>query len=273
MFRMNLAALLLGLAFTAGCGTKPQPTPSGTTGPDPEPPPSPPAAKVVEPPVAKPPRQPGEPPGPDDAPYITGSVTVRGVPAGAVLRVGYFGSLGADTFVFGGAEAELGSAKGVRADAEKRVSMLVPGDGKDVPARYEHGKLPPGRYVVYAEVKGGSVAWKWVTVAANGTPTADLALDATLSGGLEVGVPLEVFGKVQLAPADDADHPPHGLPLFTAMAWRFDFQADVIARKAVFKGLPPGRYEVRASGRVRVVDVVPGKVAELDLDKRPPPKS
>ena len=50
-------------------------------------------------------------------------------------------------------------------------------------------------------------------------------------------------------------------------------EQDIVARKALFKNLGPGRYEVRdkASGQVRVVEIVAGKTIELDFDAKPVP--
>ena len=53
-------------------------------------------------------------------------------------------------------------------------------------------------------------------------------------------------------------------------------EQDIVNRKALFKNLGPGRYEVRdrASGQIRVVEIVPGKTIELDFDAKPaPPKA
>jgi hypothetical protein len=52
-------------------------------------------------------------------------------------------------------------------------------------------------------------------------------------------------------------------------------EQDIVARKALFRNLGPGRYEVRdkASGQVRVVEIVAGKTVELDFDAKPVPKT
>jgi hypothetical protein len=51
-------------------------------------------------------------------------------------------------------------------------------------------------------------------------------------------------------------------------------EKEIVARKALFKNLGPGLYEVRdkASGQVRRVEIVAGKTLELDFDAKPLPK-
>jgi hypothetical protein len=159
------------------------------------------------------PRKPTDPPTPEDVPLVNGSVKVRGGPATATLRVGYGGSAPTQTTLpTGGTEIQVGGMM----DADRwtqtsidppRVTSLVAGDGKDIPARYEHSKLTPGRYLVFAQLKDGPAAWKWVNVNARSTIAADLTIDATQVGGVEVTVPLGVLGKVQLAPAEDPGQP------------------------------------------------------------------
>src|SRR5262249_9036914 len=64
------------------------------------------------------------------------------------------------------------------------------------PTRYEHSRLAPGRYLVFASIVGGGpMAWKWVTVTPTTTMTVDFTLDPMQVGGLEVGAPLEALGK------------------------------------------------------------------------------
>jgi hypothetical protein len=157
----------------------------------------------------------------------------------------------------------------------KVVTSIVAGDGVSVPGRFDHANLPPGRYLVYATLAGGGpVAWKWVDVGPNSALTVDLALDANLTGGVEVVVPPTALGKVQLIPADEPGAPPTDPTLAAVIALQLGTEQDVAARKALFKNLAPGRYEVRAGGESRVVEVAAGKTAELDFDKKPvPPKS
>ncbi|MBA4065771.1 MAG: hypothetical protein C0501_19045 [Isosphaera sp.] len=220
--------------------------------------------------VADCPRQPDDPPGPDDVPYVNGAVAVRGAGPGAAVRTGYFGALGPDRFALAAApELELGSRQTARSNYDKpHVTTLVAGTA-DAPSRFEHSRLTPGRYLVFAALRGGPVAGRWVEVKPGSTTTtADLVLDPGQAGGLEVTPPLEALGKVQLVPADDPGRPPLGDVPFEAAALQLGLEADIVARKAVFKALAPGRYEVRAAKQSRVVEVAAGKVAELDFGKK-----
>ena len=59
--------------------------------------------------------------------------------------------------------------------------------------------------------------------------------------------------------------------LFSAAAMQMQLEQPIVARKALFKGLGPGRYEVRVNKQIRVVEIVAGKTMELDFDKKLPP--
>jgi hypothetical protein len=222
------------------------------------------------------PRKPTDPPTAEDVPLINGSVKLRGAPATAILRVGYGGSAPTQTTLpTGGTEIQVGGMM----DADRwtqtsidppRVTSLVAGDGKEMPARYEHSKLTPGRYLVFAQLKDGPAAWKWVNVGEKSTVAVDLTIDATQVGGVEVTVPLGVLGKVQMAPAEERGQPAMSAESFLTISLQMNLEADVAANKALFKNLAPGRYDVRAGGRSRVVEIVAGKTVELDLDAPPP---
>jgi hypothetical protein len=175
-------------------------------------------------------------------------------------------------------DIELGeSAEGQRwterDDDKPRVTYLIAGDGKNVPSKFEHGKLTPGRYLAFATLKDGPAAWKWVDVGERTTEKVDLTIDATKVGGLEVTAPLGSLQKIQMAPADDPKRPALDSTLFELVAMQMKLEQDIAQRKALFKNLAPGRYEVRdkASGQVRVVEIVAGKTGELDFDAKPPP--
>jgi hypothetical protein len=219
------------------------------------------------------PRQPTEPPGPEDLPYIKGSVAVIGAQPTNGVRVGYIVDERPGMFSMGSADLTLGeittSVGWVRNESDKpRVTMLLPGDGKQVSCRYEHSKLTTGRYLVYASLlPDGPIAWKWVAVLPGETHTIDLTLDATQTGGIEVNTPVEAVKNVEMAPADKPGFHQLDPSMFTACAWQFKLEKPIIARKAVFKNLSPGRYEVRAAGQTRIVEIVAGKMLELDFDK------
>jgi hypothetical protein len=224
------------------------------------------------------PRLPTDPPGIDDVPFINGSVTLRNVDPRHTLRVGYLGVVGAELFVLGSGDLEMDPTappnRSIQVMYDKpRVTSLIAGDGHSIPHRYEHSRLTPGRYLVFAMVPdGGPMAWKWVTIKSTTTTTVDFTLDPLQTGGLEVGAPLEALGKVHLVPLDE--QPTAGLlnpTISYAIALHLRLEQDIVARKALFKNLAPGKYEVRAGGQIRYVEVVAGKTVELDFDKKPTP--
>jgi len=227
-------------------------------------------------------RSPLEPPGIEDVPFINGSVTVANAPPKSMILTGYATNLNAANSSTGIAvlDIELGESPAGqpwtwRDDDKPRVTYLIAGDGKNVPSRFEHGKLTPGRYLAFASLKDGPAAWKWVDVGERTTEKVDLTIDAAKVGRLEVTAPLGSLSKIQMAPTDDAKRPPLDATLFELVAMQMKLEQDIVQRKALFKNLGPGRYEVRdkASGLVRVVEIAAGKTSELDFDaKSDPPK-
>jgi hypothetical protein len=219
------------------------------------------------------PRQPTEPPGPEDLPYIQGSVSVVGAPPTTLLRVGYIVDQSPGVFDMGSADltlAELATSVGwLRNDTYKpRVTMLLPGDGKTISCRYEHSKLTTGRYLVFASLPpNGPISWKWLAVLPGEAHTIDLAIDAARTGGIEVIAPPEAVKTVEMAPADKPGFHAMDRGMFTACVFQFGLSQAIISRKAVFKNLAPGRYEVRAAGQTRTVEIVAGKTIELDFNK------
>jgi len=227
------------------------------------------------------PRLPIEPPDLEDVPFINGSVTVTGAAPGAVLMTGYAARPNGTISQVGTAavDIELAESGGQRwttwDDDKPRVTSLIAGEGKMMPCRFEHSRLTPGRYLAFAAIKNGPAVWKWVDVGPQTTEKADMAIDMKKVGGLEVTAPLGSLSKIQMAPADDQSRPPLDATLFELTALQLKLEQDIVARKALFKNLGPGRYEVRdkASGQIRVVEIIAGKTIELDFDAKPAPKN
>lgn len=182
-----------------------------------------------------------EPPGADDAPYITGEVTLVGAAPDAKVRTTCAAFLPS-----GGAQFT---------------------DGVQPTAQYEYVKLEPGRYLISAGVTNGPAVWKWFDVAPGATATENFTIDATKSGGIEVSAAPDAKGKVLVAPADDPSRPPLDASLFEALSVQVfpREKVEVVVGKALVKNLAPGRYEVRFGNERRIVDVVAGKTAEVNL--------
>jgi hypothetical protein len=210
-----------------------------------------------------------DPPGADEVPYVKGTVSVKTPAPNANLRVGYVGTLPMENLALGIVSADLDGGQQARANYDKpHVSTLIAGDGKMAPSHYEHSKLTPGRYFVFATLPSGPAVWKWVDVKAGDKLTLDLTIDATQTGGLEVTPPLEALGKVQISPTDDVGQPPTTDGAFQGRALQLGLEVEIVNRKALFKNLAPGRYEVRAAKQSRTVEVVAGKTVELDFEKK-----
>ncbi len=214
-----------------------------------------------------------DPLGPDDAPYVGGEVAVTGAKPKAEVRVGYV-AFTAET-LFKQLQLECTPTVQFLPDPDPttrpRASLLASGDGKARAFRYEHVKLPPGRYLVFATITDGPAVWKWVDVPAGGALTENFVLDATKTGGAQVSVPPELTGKVTFGPADAADKPALEAGLFQGVAFHtVRKDADIVAGKALVENLAPGKYEVRAGELRGFVEIVAGK--RVDVALMPPKK-
>jgi hypothetical protein len=228
------------------------------------------------------PRQVSEPPGVEDLPYIKGYVNVIGAPPKTTLRVGFAATPDEQSFALGTADVEIREPLWVRTDFDKPpITTLIAGDGKTVPSRYEHSKLTPARYLVFATLEpatpgeqSGPAAWQWVTVSRGEVVSADMmTIDVTKTGGLQVDVPDDSLTMVRLVPIDKLKMQMIEQPLFIVSAVQMGLQQPIIARKAIFKKLAPGTYDVRTCDEVRTgvhattVEIVAGKIAELNFSK------
>lgn len=235
-----------------------------------------------------------DPPGPEQAPYVQGKLVVAGVPT-PVMKAGYLGQVGT-AFVHDSQELSLEGPNAAlftrSVEYAPRATTIHAMMGKDSPARYEHVKLPPGRYFVYLTAhkevppppKGATPpppeVWavgKWVSVAEKGELTVDLALDAAEVGTVEAKAPTGM-GKVtvMLAPVDGAGTAVDD-GLFQGAALSLGAASEAKDGKAAFARITPGKYEARAYeqptpndpmrpvGTAQTVDVVAGKPATVDL--------
>ncbi|MCI0701275.1 MAG: hypothetical protein L0241_09375 [Planctomycetia bacterium] len=216
-----------------------------------------------------------EPPGPDDAPFAFGDIAVIGAKPDTSVRVTYAGftaeSLITQELFIKLEPSVNGQPNGALDDEHKpRITTLAAGDGQSRPTRYAHLKLPPGRYLLSATITtGGPIVWKWVEIPANGMLTENFTLDLTKLGGVEINAPAGSTGDVYMIPADDPTRPPMDATHFAVIANQMRLKKPVLAGKAVFENLTPGKYEVRIDGERRMVEIVAGKKVELDYA---PPK-
>jgi hypothetical protein len=218
------------------------------------------------------PRHPTEPPEAEDVPLVNGTVMVRHAAAGSILMTGYAAHPSPEHFPLAAVEIELtDSAQPLRWQQRDydspRLTSLIAGDIRNTPSRFEHTRLTPGRYIVFARLKNGPAVWQWVDVREQTTRKIDLILDAQQTGGLEVLAPVGALGKVQLAPADPL-RPQMDESLLMALALQLGLEQDLVLRKALYKNLGPGTYLVRVGAETRQVEVVAGKTVEVDFDRR-----
>jgi len=210
-----------------------------------------------------------EPPGADDTPFVHGAVRVVGAKADTDVSVGYIGlpkgtDLPTDTLTMRYAGA--GDLSGRSDQVKPRVTLYVAAQATDKAGRYEHTRLPAGKYLVFAASAGFPPQAKWLTLPADGKQALDFALDPAAAGKLDVKVPAGVTGKVFAVPADDAPVPPE---VFGFAASALGLGVDVPTGTARFGALAPGRYEVRLGDMTGTVEVRRNETATLELA---PPK-
>lgn len=229
----RFAALFVFVLVGCGGGSNPTtPAPVALTQPAPSPTPAVPTQPLTN--DLKPP-----------APATGGIVGAVALSAkkGETVTVGYVEIAGTDFNLqdFVGMPA-LGPDDGdswAESDTHKpRKSAVRYEKGK---GRYEHTVLPPGTYVVYAIVKGGPTTWAKVELKAGETVTRDLSIEGGKGGAVEVAVPADFAGEVQLGPSDLAPGEDKNFVVGrAASALRLGAKAD--KGMAVVTNVPPGKY-------------------------------
>ncbi|HUR52706.1 MAG TPA: hypothetical protein VMZ71_01150, partial [Gemmataceae bacterium] len=114
-------------------------------------------------------RPPSQPPEADETPFVHGSVGVANYPS-VEVSVGYVGADKSGMLhidMLGISLQNKGAS--ARSDHSKpRTSTIAAGEGGTKPGRYDHTRLEPGRYLIYARAgKDGPALWEWVTVEPN----------------------------------------------------------------------------------------------------------
>lgn len=209
------------------------------------------------------------PPDAEDAPFIQGKITHSGKMNDS-LTIGYAGLTGMGEAITDRTQVGIGTESATQTGTYKpRLATL-----RDTKAgvTYDFTKLPPGRYVVYARLKDGPLSMQTIEVKADSQHALDLALDVAKSGTVEVKVPADLKGGLQLAPHDFGFPDPNDL-LSTNLGFALDLKAEPKDGKATFANIPPGKYVILPSSgtiiRLGTVEVMAGKTATVEL---PPAK-
>lgn len=203
----------------------------------------------------------GEPPGPDESPAVAGAVTIAGEPKGD-LEVGLIGQP-AGQVVTESVTLPVAGPPGrfSRTESPRPTTLALAAGGQ---FRYEHVKLPPGRYLVWARQTPGPTAWSWVTVTPNAVTDAPLTLDAKRAGKLTVTT-TQPTGTLRLFPKDGDATPVPEVALGYAL--KLELPSDAKA----FDNVPPGRYVLVGALKAgdewdrKVVEVRPGETADVKL--------
>jgi hypothetical protein len=203
-----------------------------------------------------------EPPGAEEVPFIQGTLSPP-VKKDESVTVGYVGrtatgetiSDGCGGSAFDGGGGAVRSGSFAPRAATLRFEKFVP--------HFDFAHLPPGRYLVYARVKDGTLAWTWAEVAAGGQVATDLKLEGTGLGTVEVAVPPRTR-TVRLVPAD-LGVPAPDEKFLGRLEFALDLAGEVKDGTATLANVPAGRYQVRAGDLRTGVEVTAGRTAKVEL--------
>ncbi len=203
----------------------------------------------------------GEPPGPDESPAVAGVVSLVGEPKGD-LEVGLIGQPAGQVLTESVSLPVAGPAgRYTRTESPRPTALALAAGGQ---FRYEHVKLPPGRYLVWARQTPGVLTWKWVSVAAGAVTDAPLTLDAKAAGKLAITT-TQPSGTLRLVPKDGDATPVPELALGYALKLDAPFDAKS------FDGVPPGRYVLVATLKAgdewdrKPIEIKPGETVSVTL--------
>lgn len=200
-------------------------------------------------------RNPNEPPGADDVPFLTGSIAVVGERKGEI-EVGRIAAPGGNVTVESVSLGLEGSGPRLARAESPRPSAAVLTAANEL--RYEHTRLTPGRYLIWAKLKSGAAAWKWLGVAADTKTDTVLTIDPKAQGSAKVTLPKDVTGVVRLLPEDDdAKAEPISE---TALAYALKLEAAPNAGVASFAAVPAGNYRVIVTKPGEALGFLSGKL-------------
>jgi hypothetical protein len=207
----------------------------------------------------------GEPPGPDDVPYVTGTLVFKGKPEQG-LTVGYVGRTADGKDLSDMVNGELKSPGSARsAGREPRVTSL---DWAKSPVEFDCVRMPPGRYLLGARLDNGPTAWTWVDMKEGGKQASTLNLDPDKVGTVLVKVPAGAKEQVQLVPAD-AGFDDKEFQFLNEFNLLMRYLAEPKDGTATIKNVAPGKYEIKGwfggKPHTATAEVAAGKTVTVEL--------
>jgi hypothetical protein len=206
-----------------------------------------------------------KPPAPADAPYIVGKITLKGQQE-YNLVAGFVGATadGSPASNLAGTPVKPGTPTQVTCTTFKpQLTTLVNDEQAGCSCR--HVKMKPGTYLVYVRSGDRYLDWHWVEVKDGAQRTLEFTIDTATTGSLEVTLPAQVTGKLDLVPLDGEGKLPD---LKTAVTWLSGLvKTDVPVKdgKVLLDGLRPGRYRVQLGKAHQDVTVKAGETVKSDL--------
>jgi hypothetical protein len=207
-------------------------------------------------------KTPAAPLGPDDAPYVHGTIVLKGAKQTENLAAGVVGlrddgtpysneaffpvSLGETLF-----STTPGLAPGQLSSLASNMAGLT----------YRHVRVPPGDYLVYVRRDNIMSAWKRLRIKAGDQETVDLTVDPATTGDVVVTLPAGAEGSLALVPLN-ANLPDLGLG-----SEQYFNVATVKAgeKKVTVSGIPAGKYRAVRGADEAEVEVVAEKSVNVML--------
>ncbi|HEX5271889.1 MAG TPA: hypothetical protein VFW33_15430 [Gemmataceae bacterium] len=215
-------------------------------------------AADLEPDYTKPPR-------PDEVPCVGGKIALKGrdeynLVAGLVGQTAQGATVTnlAGTIVTPKGETSVSSAP-----YPPQRSTLV--NDPEAGCVYRHSRLAPGRYLVFAGAGDRYIDWRWVEVRDKAPLTIDFTVEPDAAGTLEVALPKDAKGSVQLIPLDEAGKLPDVKEALPALS--LALKTDVPAKdgKVTLDGLRPGNYRATFGGAAKDVTIKAKETVKVDL--------
>jgi hypothetical protein len=149
----------------------------------------------------------------------------------------------------------------VQADTFKpRITRL--GSEKKNEIYFGHGKVEPGRYLVYVRWRDRFLDWRWLEVRADSRHNIDFTLDPEKAGRLEVNT-ARPTQSVQLIPLDVDGKLPLNAKFAPSVVSALRTSVKTAGPSPVIDGLRPGRYRVLAGQATADVEVKAGEIVTV----------
>jgi hypothetical protein len=212
---------------------------------------------------------PSSPPRPSDAPYVVGTIALKGKDKEKLqINAGYVGqTVKAETQSnSAGMEVVVGSLGGSVSSMTFQPRITTFGCDPKTGCRYKHVKMTPGLYLAYAQVAPAFLDWKWVAVKDKAQVSVDFSIDLADAGTLEVQLPAQSTAtRISLIPLDADGKLPDFKRAWDHIAVDLGLNFEAKKGKTAIEKLRAGSYRVIAGKASADVKVKAGETVTAEL--------